>query len=642
MWKKYKKWVIVGLSLLAIIIVALLVRGGGAKEEYSTLVLEKGLLVQTVSEVGIVKPVQELSLNFLSAGRVSELMVSVGDAVSAESPLISLDSEALELKKVEAEAGIKIAQANLSKLLAGASFESLNVSYKEVEQALSSEASARADLDQVKKTVAESISQAKKNLIDLESPSPGSSTPQEEAVTSAIVALENTKKSGKSSVSNAKDSLMLALSDKVLLGEVALDNLKTILDDDAGENVLGVKNSGSLSGTKNSRLAALELLPEVKSAIAKARHNGAEYDIDRAASLSRNYLDKVSTALSDAFAMLEATITSASYPQSKLDANKNLMISQSSQVNMAANTVEGSVQAYSNAKLNYINSVASAEQNVNQARVSLNNAISNARNALSNTELSARQQIINAEARLSNASNTVALARARLSNVSAPARSQDVVLAQAQVSQAQAALDTINNQLDDAIIKAPLDGIITEVNYKAGEQVGGGALPAIKMLAEGNFEIEVDISESDINKIALDDKVEITLDALADDFVIDGEVSFIEPAQTLIQGVVYYKVQVSFADIAQTRDSLERHGSSLKSGMTANLTITTQEKEDVLSVPARAIIDSDSSKIVRVLRGGSVVELPVKTGMRGDNGQVEISEGLQPGDEVITFIKTIK
>lgn len=641
MWKKYKKWLIAGLIIIAILVVWFLARGKGAKEEYSTIVAKAGPLTQTVSEVGVVKPVQELALNFLSVGRVSELMVKVGDKVLADTPLMSLDSEALELKKLEAEAGVRIAQANLSKLLSGASFESLNVSYKEIEQARSAEQSARTDLEQVKKTVAESIAQAKKNLSDLQSDLPNTSTPQEEAVASAQIALENTKKSGESAVLNAKNSLMLALSDKVLVGEVALDNLKTILDDEDGENVLGVKNTGSLSATKKSRIDALNMLDSVKSAIAQARKSGNNYDIDQAVTLSKDYLAKVSLSLSNAFAMLEATITSANYPQSKLDANKNLVIAQSSQVNLAANTVESSAQVYSNAQVNYNNSLASAKQSLNQAQVSLNNAITGAQNALSNAELSGRQQIINAEARLSNASNAVTVAQARLNNVSAPARSQDVTLAQAQVSQAQAALDNINNQLDNAIIKAPLDGIITEVNYKVGEQTGSSAKPAVKMLAEGNFEIEVDISESDINKISLGDKVEITLDALADELVIDGEVSFIEPAQTLIQGVVYYKVKIAFADINEIQTNLASHGSSLKSGMTANVTITTQEKNKVIAIPARAIIEDGLNKKVRILKNGVVVEVNVTSGLRGDDGQVEIKEGLEEGDEVITFIKTL-
>lgn len=161
------------------------------------------------------------------------------------------------------------------------------------------------------------------------------------------------------------------------------------------------------------------------------------------------------------------------------------------------------------------------------------------------------------------------------------------------------------------------------------------------MLAEGNFEIEVDISESDINKIAVDDKVEISLDALSEDILIDGKVSFIEPAQTLIQGVVYYKVKISFNDIDGIKNNLVSYGSSLKAGMTANVTITTERKDSVIAVPARAIIEVDGVKKIRLLENGEVSEVEVKTGLRGDEGLVEIKEGLQINDEVITFIKTL-
>lgn len=432
--KKNKKWLIgVGLFLFGLVIF-LVVRGKGTTEEYSTFIVKATPLVQTVSEVGIVKPVQEVSLNFLSSGRVSEILVKVGDQVLVDTPLMKLDSESLELKKIETEAGLKIAQANLSKILAGASSQSVNVSLKEIEQASSNEASARVDLNQIKKTVSENIKQAQANLDNLESSGPGTNTPQEQAVASAQVALDNTKRSSENAIENARDSALLVLSDKVLVGEVALDNLKTILEDDDGDSVLGVEDDSTVSSTKSSRLDALDLLPSVKDAIKVAKNSGESYDISLAGRLSKDYLVKVALALSNAFSMLEATITSANYPQSKLDANKSLVISQSSQVNVAANTVESSIQAYNNANVSYASSLASAEQNLSQAQVALSNAILNARNALSNATLSGNQQIINAEARLDNAINSVALAQARLNSVSAPARPQDIALAKAQVS----------------------------------------------------------------------------------------------------------------------------------------------------------------------------------------------------------------
>ena len=642
MFKKYKKWFIIGSVLILAVVAWLIVRGGSPADEYTTVPVNSGLLIQTVSEVGIVKPIQEVSLNFSNVGKIKDIFVKVGDAVSMDTPLISLDMESLELKKIESEAGLNIAEANLSKIIAGASRETVNISQSEIEQAKASETSARADLEQIKKTVAENIKQAENNLFELESSSVETPTPQEQAVSSAMVSLENAKKSGQAAIDNSRSSVLLVFDDKILTGEVALDNIKTILDDDNAENVLGVKNIGTLANTKNSRLTAINLLPNLKEEVTKAKSTGESIDINLAGTLAKDFLSKTSQSLNNAYSMLEATIISASFSQTNLDSYKSLVISQNAQVSAAASVVENSLQLYNSANLSFTTSIASAEQNLNQAQVNLENAISTARNNLNNLILSGNQQIISAQSRLNSAINSVSLAQARFSSVSAPARSQDLLLAQAQVNQARAALDNIINQIENSVIKAPLDGVITEINYNIGEQTGTSPNPAVKMLAKGNFEIEVDISESDINKISVGDKVNITLDAFSDDLIIPGSVSFIEPAQTLIQGVVYYKVKIAFDATEEIIDNLNSRDLSLKSGMTANVVITTDQKDDVLSIPARAIIGNGDKKIVRILVDGEMHEVQVTTGLRGDEGLVEIKEGLMAGDEVITFIKSTK
>ena len=642
MFKKYKKWFIASSILVIVLIFWLVVKGGAPTDEYTTVSVNAGTLIQTVSEVGIVKPVQEVSLNFLNTGRISDIFVKVGDTVSKDTPLISLDMASLELKKLEAEAGHNIAQANLSKIIAGASREAVNVSQSEIEQAIASEKSAQADLSQIKKTVAENIKQAENSLFELESDSVETQTAQEQAVSSAAVALENAEKSGQTAIDNSRSSVLLVLDDKILTGEVALDNLKTILEDDDAENVLGVKNTVTLTNTKSSRLAALNLLPNLKEAVLKAKSTKEKTDINLAGTLVKDFLSKTSQSLNQAYSMLEATIVSSNFTQTKLDSYKSLVTSQNTQVSTAASTVENSLQTYNTASLSYTTSIASAQQNLNQAQVNLSNAISAAQNNLNNIILSGNQQAINAQARLDSAVNSVSLARARLSSVVAPARSQDLALAQAQINQAKAALDNIINQIENSVIKAPLNGVITEINFNIGEQAGASIDPAVKMLAEGNFEIEVDISESDINKIVKGDKVDITLDAFPDELIIPGSVSFIEPAQTLIQGVVYYKVKIAFDINESIVSNLNSQGLSLKSGMTANVVITTDRKDEVLSIPARAIIDRDGNKFVRILVDGKMQENLVTAGIRGDDGLVEIEEGLMAGDEVITFIKSAK
>ena len=179
------------------------------------------------------------------------------------------------------------------------------------------------------------------------------------------------------------------------------------------------------------------------------------------------------------------------------------------------------------------------------------------------------------------------------------------------------------------------------VNFKAGEQFSG-SLPMIKMLVDNSFEIEVDISESNISKIKTGNPVEITLDAFSDELILNGVVSFIEPAQTLISGVVYYKVTIEFTNLAETAEKLNLEGLSLKSGMTANAVITTDSRDNVLSVPSRAIVERDSERIVRILRQGVYQEVLVEVGLRGDNGLVEIKGDIKEGDEIITFVKELR
>ena len=151
------------------------------------------------------------------------------------------------------------------------------------------------------------------------------------------------------------------------------------------------------------------------------------------------------------------------------------------------------------------------------------------------------------------------------------------------------------------------------------------------MIGKSELEIEVDIPESDIAKIKVGQNTEITLDSFGDDKVFRGTVTFIDPAETIIQDVVYYQVKVQFSD---GKDNV-------KPGMTANVIIKTKEKSDVLKVPIRAVKQKNGNKIVQILVDKKVQEKQVTTGLRGDEF-IEIVSGLEPGREVITFIKNGK
>ncbi len=639
MKKAKKRLLYFGVPALLIIILIIWSSSSKPDVEYTTVAPVYGSLLQTVSETGTVKPIKELSLNFLNVGRIEDVFVSVGDEVLAGDMLASLDSSSLVLRRQEAEAALSIAQANYSKMLSGASSEAINIARRNLEQAQAAEQSARLDLEKTITSVAESVRQAEKTYQDLVAVSPSVLPPARQAVVSAEVALSNTKSSSEKNIENTKGSLVLALSDKLLTVRVGMNNVTKIFDDENAKNVLSAKNFIYKSETENAKNRVLASLPEFEDLLSKARTSGDSSELLQASNLLASILFNAANVFDLSYLMLENSVVSSSFTQAHLDNYKALMISESAKVSAAANAIEAATQAYRGAILSYDTSVSAAQSSLDQAKNSLQNAITNASNALNNARLSAEQQHLAAASRVDNASKQVAVARAQYDNTVAPASAQDRQLALAQVSQAQAALDNIDKQIEDMSLLAPMDGIITAVNFRAGEQFGSAGLPMVRMLVDNSFEIEVDIAESNISKVRVGNSVEITLDAFSDDIKLEGFVSFIEPAQTLIGGVVYYRVTIEFSDIAELSAILEANELSLKSGMTANAVITTESKDDVLSVPSRAIVERNGSRVVRVLRGDDYEEVFVEVGLRGDNGLTEIRGEITENDEVVTFIR---
>ncbi|MDP3954511.1 MAG: efflux RND transporter periplasmic adaptor subunit [bacterium] len=219
-------------------------------------------------------------------------------------------------------------------------------------------------------------------------------------------------------------------------------------------------------------------------------------------------------------------------------------------------------------------------------------------------------------------------AEARLSSAkSAFPTQEDILKKQAVVKQAQAGLVSAQSQLKKSLITAPFAGTIARVDADRGETVTSSKV-IVSMISASGYQVEANITEFDISKIKAGDLVSLTLDAYGPSIVFVGVVSSIEPGETVVEGVTTYKTTIDFS----------QNDERLRPNMTANIDIETEKKENVLSVPQRAVIIRNGIKLVRIVIGDAISELEVKTGITGQNGFVEITEGLNPGDRVITFI----
>lgn len=226
--------------------------------------------------------------------------------------------------------------------------------------------------------------------------------------------------------------------------------------------------------------------------------------------------------------------------------------------------------------------------------------------------------------------NAVAAAQAALALKKAQARPADVDAAQAQILSAEGQVQAAVASLENTIIRAPANGTITSVDIKVGE-LASALKEAMVLQDVGSLHVEANISEANVASLKPGQSVDLTFDALGPDRHFKGSLQTINPASTVISGVVNYKVTASMDNIPE-----------IKPGETSNMTILVDQKSAVLAIPSRAVISQNGKQYVRVIdntKTKTYYQVEITTGLQADAGLVEITSGLSEGQEIVTFIK---
>lgn len=246
----------------------------------------------------------------------------------------------------------------------------------------------------------------------------------------------------------------------------------------------------------------------------------------------------------------------------------------------------------------------------------INTAITNLANS--------QQSIISAKFAIESAEGVLQAAEDDLALTTAPARQEDIDLYQAQVAQAQAQVQLLENQIEEAVLVSPTNGQITKIAKQVGENVQSMTGDVvITLLPDAPFQIKANIYEEDVIKMKIGNPADISFVAFPEK-VFKGKIISIDPAEKLIEGVVYYEVTIA----------LEEMPEGLKPGMTADLVIKTAQKENVLTVPQDAIQNKEGKTIVEVLKGEKFEEREIEIGLKGSNDIVEVISGLEEGEKV--------
>jgi HlyD family secretion protein len=301
---------------------------------------------------------------------------------------------------------------------------------------------------------------------------------------------------------------------------------------------------------------------------------------------------------------------------------QKLVAIEASELNAAVVQSEGAV-AQAEARVRQLRELTkpAADQALMQAQANLINAQAAYDRAakLAASGFATRVTLDDAKKNLDVASTQVRTAELQVFT-SSPVGS-DYVMAETQLSQARANLNTARARLGYATITAPRDGVLITRNVERGTVVQPGK--AMMVLAPaGGTQIVVQIDEKNLGLLALGQNALASADAYPDKRFA-AVLSYINPAVDITRASVEVKLAV-----AEPPDYLRQD-------MTVSVDIEIARRDDAVVVPARAVHDPGSgAPWVLAVRGGRAKQQPIKLGLRGV-GQYELFEGLQPGDMVI-------
>ena len=205
-------------------------------------------------------------------------------------------------------------------------------------------------------------------------------------------------------------------------------------------------------------------------------------------------------------------------------------------------------------------------------------------------------------------------------------------IANARVAQARAAVNQILSAMEKRRIIAPFSGTISQVALKEGESTIGiskDTSPGVSMLATDQYKVVIKIPEIDIARIQAPVPVEVTLDAYGTEEVFSGTLITINPAETIVDGVPVYEGTVLF-------DSSDER---IRSGMTATVTITLDQKDSEVAIPGSYIREDRVLRkyyVTTIDAQGKTQEREVQIGIRGSDGMTEIISGVTEG-EILTL-----
>jgi len=179
-------------------------------------------------------------------------------------------------------------------------------------------------------------------------------------------------------------------------------------------------------------------------------------------------------------------------------------------------------------------------------------------------------------------------------------------------------------ELEDLILTSPIDGTITYLGIKVGQEIEAQATTQVTITDLSKFHIKADIDEIDIGKLKEGQKATVVLDAYPDEELI-GNIYYISQIGDESTGAVTYEIKFDIED---------DKGLNIRTLMSATIDIEIEGRKNVLILPNNVITEKDEKKFVTQVIGEERKEVEIETGYT-DDINTEIVSGLKEGDKVL-------
>lgn len=209
----------------------------------------------------------------------------------------------------------------------------------------------------------------------------------------------------------------------------------------------------------------------------------------------------------------------------------------------------------------------------------------------------------------------------------------NLAVAKGKVVQAKTALERAKERLSEAVVRAPIDGVVLQKYVEKGQIIAsginnvGGGTPIIDIADMASVYIEAGIDEVDIGKIQVGQTASVVADAFPN-LRFHGKIVRIDPEATVEQNVTLFNVIIE----------VENTAGKLKSGMNTNIEITIQKQDNVLLAPTVALQTQQGSRsqdpnerMVLLKEGDSFVPHKITIGASNFK-QVIVTTGLDEGN----------